>query len=69
MKIRLLGTHDECDAVAVALKTVLAVHEVSDWYPNRAGGTVLGRMNIEAEPALTPHTATDINPACGEDRS
>jgi hypothetical protein len=50
MKLRLTGTHDECDVVAGALPERLAgvaeVLDVSEFYPNR-GTTVLGRVYLE----------------------
>lgn len=59
MRIRLMGTRDETDRTVAALRSVLQVQEVSDWYPNR-GASTLGRVYLDAEP---PDTDTTRNPS------
>lgn len=46
MKIRLMGTRDEINAVLPVLTATLTVHEVSDFYPNR-GTSQLGRTYLD----------------------
>ncbi|MPZ66635.1 MAG: hypothetical protein GEU83_14365 [Pseudonocardiaceae bacterium] len=48
MKLRISATREECAAAVRAVSAVLAVREVSDFYPNR-GATVLGRVYLDAE--------------------
>lgn len=53
MKIRITGSAAECDRLLVRLAQVVAVREVSGFYPNRAP-SALGRVYLEvdlAEPA------------------
>lgn len=59
MRIRLMGTRDETDRIVTALRAVLQVREVSDWYPNR-GASLLGRVYLDAEP---PDAGTPRNPS------
>jgi hypothetical protein len=52
MKLRLMGTRDEINAVLPVLTAVLLVDEVSDFYPNK-GRSRLGRVYLDvAGPAL-----------------
>lgn len=46
MRLRISGTRAECDAAVAA---VLAVREVSGFFPNR-GASVLGRVYLDADP-------------------
>jgi hypothetical protein len=46
MKIRLMGTRDEINAVLPVLTAVLTVEEVSDFRPNR-GTSRLGRVYLD----------------------
>lgn len=46
MRIRLMGTRAEIDAVLAVLPAVLDVREVSTFYPNR-GDSTLGRVYVE----------------------
>lgn len=46
MKLRLMGTRDEINAVLPVLTAVLTVQEVSDFYPNR-GNSRLGRVYLD----------------------
>ncbi|HEX6353215.1 hypothetical protein [Actinophytocola sp.] len=52
MKIRLMGTREEIDAVLPVLDAVLDVVEVSSFYPNR-GTSKLGRVYLEARGTRT----------------
>lgn len=56
MKLRITGTHAECTATVTALSGVLAVREISDFYPNR-GSSLLGRVYIDADPPAGPVSA------------
>ncbi len=59
MKLRISGTREECAATVAAVSAVLAVREVSDFYPNR-GATVLGRVYLDAEaPASATQTRAE----------
>lgn len=50
MKIRVMGTEDECRAVADRLPEIVDVLEVSAPFPNR-GASKLVRVYVEAVPA------------------
>lgn len=60
MKLRLMGTQDECDAMVTALKNALDVREVSGWYSNRGPDTVLGRLYVDAVPAAPALTVGQV---------
>lgn len=49
MKIRLMGTPDECAAAVDALRAAFDLHEVSGFYPNR-GDSKLGRVYVDGVP-------------------
>jgi hypothetical protein len=60
MRIRLMGTRTEIAAAVDALRSVLEVREVSDFYPNR-GASQLGRVYLDIDGVLSnpvPATAT-----------
>lgn len=65
MKMRLMGTRGEIDAVLPVLSAVLTLHEVSDFYPNR-GASQLGRVYVEV---AGPRTTTVRADAVRTDRS
>jgi hypothetical protein len=46
VKIRLMGTREDINAVLPVLTAVLTVQEVSDFYPNR-GKSQLGRVYLD----------------------
>lgn len=52
MKIRIIGTRGECDRLLVCLGQVVAVREVSDFYPNRPP-SALGRVYLEVDLATS----------------
>jgi hypothetical protein len=46
VKIRILGTRDEIDAVVGAVAVALDIRERSEFYPNR-NGSRLGRVYLD----------------------
>lgn len=47
-KIRLMGTREECEIMAAALKFMLSVRSISAFYPNR-GQSIEGRVYVEVD--------------------
>lgn len=47
-KIRLMGTREECEIMANALRFMLPLRSISKFYPNR-GQTIEGRVYVEVE--------------------
>ncbi|MGH2846204.1 MAG: hypothetical protein ACRDL0_09380 [Thermoleophilaceae bacterium] len=60
MKIRITGTGAECDRLVARLAQILQLHQVSDFYPNRAP-SALGRVYLDVDltqPAAVRATTT-----------
>lgn len=53
MKIRIMGTPQECDDAVKVLRLAFAVQEVSTFRPNR-GDSQLGRVYVEASAPADP---------------
>jgi hypothetical protein len=53
VKIRLLGTRDECEQWVAREQATGAVVEVCGWYPNR-GTSALGRLYVQTRPLPDP---------------
>ncbi|HEX2299678.1 MAG TPA: hypothetical protein VHH34_14390 [Pseudonocardiaceae bacterium] len=49
MKVRITGTPDECAQAVTVLGAVLAVREISGFYPNSRGPGGLGRVYLDTE--------------------
>ncbi len=75
MKLRISGTRAECAATVAAVSAVLAVREVSDFYPNRTvpqefrrpgASQELGRVYVDARHRTCPWCADHPQPwRCG----
>ena len=48
VKIRIMGTPEECRAIVAALTGYSGLRSVSDFYPNR-GKSVEGRVYVEVD--------------------
>ena len=68
MKIRIMGTEDECREVAERLAGIVEVLEVGGPYQNR-GGSQLVRVYVEAHIAPPVHVASTTTRPRGQRRA